>query len=346
MAKVRILSVDGGGVRGIIPATVLSYIETKLIEKTKNPNVRMSDFLDFGAGTSTGSIIVGMVMTPNEKGRPEYKMSDVVDSYFEIAEKVFKKDFWRNVKTIWGLFGPKYGVVAINNELLNKFNHWKLNELLLPCAFTGYDTNKRKPVIYTNRDDKEKYGNYFLKDVIRGSTSIPSIFKPAYFRDGVDVNTIIDGGVFANNPAMVAYVEVLKTTELAERFNELTPEHALILSFGTGRGVLEKYPYRKIMRWGKVKWLEPILNILLQGVSDVVNYEMETYFRTYKVSDNFVRINPEIVLGSADGQDATPANMKNLHQDALNYIADNRTFLDNLADRLIKEDLKYSAVLF
>ena len=346
MAKVRILAVDGGGVRGIIPTTVLAYIEGKLIEKTGNPNARMADFLDFGAGTSTGSIIAGMVMTPNEKGRPAFKMKEAVQAYFDIAAKVFKKDWRRNLKTCWGLFGPKYGVDAINTELIKKFNHWKLNELLLPCAFTGYDTAKRMPVIYTNRDDKEKYGDYYLKDVVRGSTSIPSIFKPAYFRNGSDVNTIIDGGVFANNPSMVAYVEVLKTTELAERFNELTPEHALILSFGTGRGLITKYPYRKIMRWGKVRWFIPILNILLQGMSDVTNYEMETYFRTYKVSENFVRINPAIVLGSADGEDASAENMKNLHQDALNYISKNRTFLDNLAERLIKEDLKYSAVLF
>ena len=60
--KVRILAVDGGGVRGIIPATVLAYLENKMIEKTKNPKTRISDFLDFAAGTSTGSIISAMAI--------------------------------------------------------------------------------------------------------------------------------------------------------------------------------------------------------------------------------------------------------------------------------------------
>lgn len=355
MAKVRVLSIDGGGVRGIIPATVLAYLENKLIERTGNSKTRISNFLDFAAGTSTGSIISALAITPTEEGKPPMKMEDVVKLYFELAAVVFKKDWKRNLKTLWGLLGPRYSSKPIDDILLNKLDHWRLSELVLPCAFTGYDTAKRRPIIYTNSDDKEKYGNYFIKDVVRGSTAIPSAFSPANFRDGVDVNTIIDGGVFANNPSLVAYIEMLKTKEISEKFvkskegaqvNQLNPTNVIILSFGTGRGTLTTYPNDKIKNWGMIKWFGPVLNILLQGMGDVTAYEVNKLFEVWDANENYIRINPDIKIGSANGQDASAANMRHLHQDALNYISDNKEFLDNLAERLIKEDLRYASFLF
>jgi len=342
--KIRVLAIDGGGVRGIIPAVILEYIENKIIEITGNPKSRISDFLDFTSGTSTGSIISAMVITPDESGKPAYKMSDVVQGYFDLAEVVFKKNFWRDLKTVWGLFGPRYSIENIDNQLLMKFNHWRMKDLLLPCVFTGYDTDKRKPNIYTNKDEGKKYGNYFLKDIIRGSTSIPSIFKPAYFRDGVDINTIVDGGVFANNPSMVAYTEVIKTLHVKDK-KYVTPEDMLFLSFSTGKSKLDQYPYKKVRKWGVIRWFFPILNILLQGMSEVTNYEMEQLFLSYGVPQNFIRINPLIVLGSSSGEDASDKNMKNLYHDGMNYVESNKDFLNKIAEDLIKDDTKYK-ILF
>lgn len=345
--KIRVLAVDGGGVRGIIPAVVLQYIENRIIEITENPDARISEYLDFVSGTSTGSIISAMTITPDEHGKPAYKMEDVVQAYFDLADVVFKKNFWRNVKTVWGLFGTKYDVKGIDNQLLTKFNHWRMKDLLLPCAFTGYDTDKRKPVIYTNKDQVEKYGDYFIKDVVRGSTSIPSVFKPAYFRDGIDVNTLIDGGVFANNPSMVAYIEIIKTMciKKAKKCEKVTPENMLFLSFGTGEAPLDSYPYKKIKKWGMVRWFLPILNILLQGVGEITTYEMMKLFDSYNSPKNFIRINPPIILGNSSGEDASDENMKHLHQDAKNYVAENEEFLNDIAQQLVKESTKFKTIL-
>ena len=66
MKKVRILSLDGGGMRGIIPATVLEYVENKIIEITKNKNARLADYFDLVAGTSTGGILSAFYLTPSK----------------------------------------------------------------------------------------------------------------------------------------------------------------------------------------------------------------------------------------------------------------------------------------
>ena len=95
-----------------------------------------------------------------------------------------------------------------------------------------------------------------------------------------------------------------------------------------------------------VRWFMPLLNILLQGVSEVTNYEMVKFFSSYDSSQNFIRINPPVVLGNSSGQDASEENMKHLHQDACNYIATNKDFLNNIAEQLVKEDIKHNTLLF
>lgn len=344
--KLKVLSIDGGGVRGIVPAVILEYIENKIIEITGKKKARISDYLDFTAGTSTGSIISSMILVPDKDGRPLYKMEDIINSYFDLAEVVFKKSILRDIKTLWGIFGPRYSTKNIDSQLLIKYNHTRMKDLLKPCCFTGYDVDKRKPVIYTNKDKSRKYENYFVKDIIRGSTSIPSVFQPAYFRDGVDINTIVDGGVFANNPSMVAYVEVSKEhySSIFEKTN-VDPANILMLSFGTGISKLKKYKYDKVKKWGMLKWFFPIINILLQGVGEVTEYEMEKLYSAYNAKENFIRINPPIILGNSDGKDSSKHNLIHLRQDALNYISANKVLLDNIANELTKEEMKYKKLI-
>lgn len=334
--KISVLSIDGGGVRGIIPAVILQYIEEKIIEISNNSSARISDYIDFSAGTSTGSVISSMIMLPDDDGRPVYKMEDIVEAYFELADNIFQKNLWTNLKTLWGLIGPKYSSIYIEQELLRKLDHWKMKDLIKSCAFTAYDTNKRKPIIYTNHDDNKKYENYYIKDIVRGSSTIPAYFKPAYFRDGIDINTAIDGGTFANNPAMIAYIEVLKTKEITKLFdNKIDPNDMIFLSFSTGKTKLTNYNYNKIKGWGTIKWFLPILNILLQGVSEVTDYQMKKLFESYDAVDNYYRINPPILHGSSSAEDGSRTNMRRLRQDALNYVSANKDLLDEIAKKLV-----------
>lgn len=335
--KTKILSVDGGGVRGIIPATILAYLENKMIEETGDPTTRISDHLDLFAGTSTGSIISASAVIPNNKdGRPYYKMDEIVTAYYTLAKEVFKKDFWRNVRTLWGLIGPKFSNKGIETNLYKHFGLAQMRSLIKPLVITSYDTDKRKAIIYTSDDEKKKYNDYYIKDIVRGSTSIPAFFPPAYFKSGDDINTDIDGGVFANNPTMVAFVEASKSNSVIKDNNFINPRNTLTLSFSCGSSDLKKYDYQKIKRWGMAWWFIPILNILVQGVGSVTHYEMTKFYEYYNASDNYIRIDPLIKIGSSNSQDASPQNMKNLHQDALNYIEENKEFLDNLVKRLIQ----------
>jgi len=336
--KLRVLSVDGGGIKGVVPATILQYLENKIKDITGDCKIKISDYIDFVSGTSTGSILGAGILIPNEKGKAKYSMEQIVNLYYQFGQKIFKKNFLRNLRTLWGIIGPKYSKNDIENIFLETFDHLKMCELLKPCLFTGYDIDQRRSNIYTNWDENQKYKNIFVKDVVRGSTCVPSFFPPAYFRDNVYIHTIVDGGVFATNPSIVTYVEISKT-----KFNGLepklyTPEDIILISLGTGISNEKNYPYKKSKKWGKLQWILPAMDIIMSSQAETVDYEMNKLFESYKSKDNYYRLEPKLVFASSDFTDASKENLDNLVQDSLNFIMENKDKLDELAYKLC--DLK------
>ena len=330
-----ILSIDGGGIRGIVPAAVLSYLEKKIQEIQKDKRIKIGNLVDFVAGTSTGSIISAAMLIPSEtKKSPKYEMDDIVQMYFDMGDEVFKKRFWHQLKTVWGLLGPTYPASNIEPLLLKEMGHHKLGDLIKPCMISGYDIEKRRVNFYTNSDKDKKYVDYYVKDVVRGSTSIPAYFPPARFNHGTDINTIVDGGVFANNPSLAAYIEVSKTL-FNSKNKKRHPHNVLVISLGTGLIKQRPFPYSKSKRWGKAQWLMPVIDVLLSSHSEVTSYEMEKIFDAYDAKHNYKRLNPPIILGDSSGLNASKDNLTNLLKDVKNYTDDNETMLNALAREII-----------
>lgn len=332
-----VLSIDGGGIRGIVPATILDYLEKKIQEIQKDHRIRLSSLVDMVAGTSTGSIVGSMMLLPCDKDpkHPKYTFEQISQMYIDMGGDVFKRSFWHNIKTLWGLFGPVYPASNIESKLLQMMDHYELKDLIKPCLFTAYDIDRRRADIFTNNDKESKYGSYCVKDVIRGSTSIPAYFPPAYFQEGATINTLVDGGVFANNPSLVAYVEASKTLFETESPSNLDPNKIMVISMGTGASVRKQYPYVKSRKWGMVNWVFPIIDVMLSGISDITHYQMEKLFEGSERPDNYKRINPPLHYSKAPSQDASKENITNLIKDAQVYIEENEAFLNTLAREII-----------
>lgn len=333
-----ILALDGGGIRGVVPAVILDYLEKKIQHIQEVKTARIGTFMDLVGGTSTGSIVGSLMLLPCEEKLefPKYSMEAIMEMYIEMGPDVFKSHFWHNVKTLWGLFGSKFPASNIEPDLLQMLDHYKLKDLVKPCLFNAYDIDKRRVNIYTNHDDKGKYADYYVKDVVRGSTSIPAYFPPAHFNVGVDQNTLVDGGVFANNPAMVSYIEAIKEIKKVKgKGRRKSPHNILVISMGTGASKRKAFPYSKAKRWGMVRWVFPILDVLLSGSSDIVDYEISRLFEAYGASENYIRINPPLHYSTAPSTDASKENITNLLKDASAYIKENQEFLNNLAQRIV-----------
>ncbi|CAH9131414.1 unnamed protein product [Cuscuta epithymum] len=89
---ISILAIDGGGVRGIIPGTILAFLEAQLQKFEGNPNARIADYFDVIAGTSTGGLVTAMLTTPGDNGLPLFAAADIPPFYLNECPNIFKKE--------------------------------------------------------------------------------------------------------------------------------------------------------------------------------------------------------------------------------------------------------------
>ncbi|NEN23102.1 patatin [Cryomorpha ignava] len=349
--KVTILSIDGGGIRGIIPGVVMEYIEGEL-RRIEGDDKRIADYFDLIAGTSTGGILTGLYLIPDESNptRPKYDASEAVNLYFLNGPKIFDLNLWNRIRTLGGMTDEKYDAAYFEKALKNYFGDSLLSDLLKPSLIAAYDIEKRRAVFFTSIEAKETaVRNFKMRDVVRATSSAPTYFEPPliYAEDGA-AYALIDGGVFANNPALCAYAEARKINfSNIGKAIEPCGEEMLIISLGSGAKSMARkrpYLYRKYKDAGKLKWIPAVIDIMTSGNSETVDYQLMQIFDTMTPSDknDYHRVDPGIGLANPEMDDASPANMEALRQAAKAYIAENQNELDVIVSKLIahKQDKK------
>src|ERR1700679_1863259 len=231
MSKVvRILSIDGGGIRGILPATFLSALEEKLQETSGNKDFRLANYFDLIAGTSTGGLLTCLYLTPEDNNAliPKYTARQALEFYFGYGDSAFTPN-------AQGGF-HKYSAAGLEAGLNNFFGNLQLAQLIRPCCITAYDMLHCKPYLFfSHRAISDPRANYYVKDVARATSALPGIFPPATISSLADrKRTFIDGSIFAYNPALQAYIQAKSIFPNAEKF--------LLLSLGTGLPATEYTP--------------------------------------------------------------------------------------------------------
>ena len=175
----RILSIDGGGIRGIIPGQILVALEEKLRKKVKDPDARIADYFDLIAGTSTGGILACAHLCPDPKkpSRPKFDAQQVVGLYLERGDEIFSIPTFHKLKTLNGTSDEKYPSAELEDALNDYFGETKLSQLLKPCLITSYDIKRRQGHFFTQRDAIRNPGwDYYIKDVSRATSAAPTFF--------------------------------------------------------------------------------------------------------------------------------------------------------------------------
>ncbi|HEY9297975.1 MAG TPA: patatin-like phospholipase family protein, partial [Phormidium sp.] len=173
----RILSIDGGGIRGIIPGQVLVTLEEKIKNRTGNPDARIADYFDLIAGTSTGGILTCIYLCPDENNptRPKFTAKNAVDIYLDRGGQIFSAPFFKKLQSLAGITDEKYPSAPIENLLTEYFKDLKLSQLLKPCLITAYDIEARKARFFTQHDAiKDLDQNYFVRDAARATSAAPT----------------------------------------------------------------------------------------------------------------------------------------------------------------------------
>jgi patatin-like phospholipase/acyl hydrolase len=310
-ASMRILSIDGGGIRGIIPGQVLVSLEQKLQQLSGDSNRRIADAFDMVAGTSTGGILTCLYLCPDAAGKPKFSAADAVDLYLQYGGDIFDVSIFKSITSLGGLTDDKYSAAALESVLHKYLGELKLSQLLRPCLVTAYDITRREARFFNSADvPVEGIGRDFLvRDVARATSAAPTYFPPAHIT-ALDnkVYPLVDGGVFANNPTMCACVEAFGYDP------RLTVPDLKILSLGTGSSD-KPYHYAEARNWGKIQWAVPVLDILLAGVSETVDYQLAMLFSSAKCPNQYLRVEADLAdFPDADKalDNASQANMQAL----------------------------------
>jgi predicted acylesterase/phospholipase RssA len=259
MARIwRILSIDGGGVRGIIPISILATIE----QRTKRP---IAELFDLIAGTSTGGILALGLTKPDKFGKPEASAQTLCELYKHEIPQIF-----RNPHTWWGnLLSPKYDASVIQEILKQGFGDCRLKSALTDILIPCYDIEHRSPHIFKSRwARRQSQYDFLMRDVAFATSATPTLFSPARIaRPGAGGSlALVDGGIFANNPAMHAYTEV----------HEMFPgkdDKFLLLSLGTGE-FTRQLTNDLVDLWGYVQWSRPMLELVSESISESVHAQM------------------------------------------------------------------------
>ncbi|WP_353273323.1 patatin-like phospholipase family protein [Wolbachia endosymbiont (group A) of Agelastica alni] len=298
-----ILSVDGGGIRGIIPAIILAEIE----QRTRKP---IAEIFDLMAGTSTGGIVVAGLCKKDEQGNPQYSANDLVELYQEYGSYIFKSSFFRRSILSW-FNCAQYPSKNIEYVLHKYFGDDILKNTLSNVLITSYDIQNNCPFFFKSW----KEGNIKLKDALRAATAAPTYFIPKYLKIDQINRVLVDGGIFANNPAACAYASGKR----------LFPnDDILLLSIGTGR---TDRSIANSRRFGKIGWIKPLLHVMFASSLDAVNYQLDQV-----IADKYIRIQSQLKIASPDMDNITSKNIKSLQQEAKAMIEDNQELMDKFCN--------------
>ncbi len=334
-----ILSIDGGGIRGLIPLRVLEALNSRLTRC--GVTAPLYSAFDLMAGTSTGGLIAAGLCAPRPGGASGETAATIAElrAFFELeAREIFRTSISaRRARTVTGPFGfldEAYDARPLEKLLKDRFGWTSLASGLTKLVLTAYDIERRRPVFVTNglEENGGRPDDYYFWQAVRATTATPAFFEPARVenlsrrRD----EALIEGGVFMNDPAIAAY--------LATRMLGWNEDELVIVSLGTGHAPDRAFAYEDALGWGGLGWMQPskgapILSILRDGQTQSSVYQARHILNALP-GVAYHRLDVSLPAESEDIDNARPGNIIALNGAADRVIRDNTVLLDNLAEML------------
>jgi patatin-like phospholipase/acyl hydrolase len=302
----RVLSIDGGGIRGLIPALVLTELE----ERAERPIFELFDLI---AGTSTGGILGCALCAPDPLPARE-----LVSLYEVEGPKIFARDVFQRIRSGEGLIDEKYDAGELDRALERFLGDKRLAEARPDLIVPAYNMTEPGPYFFKTRKAREDPAveDFPLSVVARATAAAPTYFEPLE----VSGAALVDGGVFAVNPAMSAFAEVARFQPSAD---------VRLVSLGTGERT-RKRSFEQVKDWGLVEWAKPILDVVFDGMSEAVDYQL----RHALEDGRYWRLQIELDLASDDLDDASQGNLKLLRKHAEDLIDLHSDDLDQIVAAL------------
>jgi patatin-like phospholipase/acyl hydrolase len=294
----KLLSLDGGGVRGVISAVWLQEIRRHL-------DIPLYEAFDLIAGTSTGSILaIGSAMGIEPK--------EMVSMYTNKAHIAFPRgNFGRFKSRILrlvegkGLSVPRYDGKGLDRLLKETIGEDQMfGDMKTRVLVPTYDIEQSQPRMF--KSWREECADIPAWEVARASSAAPT-YLPAHklFTLGRD-QYLLDGGLVANNPSMCALAEAIR---LGAKKEDIT-----LVSLGTGQST-QTIEGKKAQHWGGFQWAPNIINTIMDGSSDI-----QTYHTKMIIGERCFRFQMMIPKELAKMDDSNPKHIKELVRLARRYM--------------------------
>lgn len=311
----KVLSWDGGGIRGLF-----SLYVAKEVEKRMN-GVGLVEQADWLAGTSTGGIIA-LALAHGAS------LDEAINIYKNNGDKIFQKEGFSAWRWIKGLFAETYSNTGILQELKEVLGEdTTLGDLEKGVIVTSYDIEGGEnavpgPYVFNSR--KEEFQTVKLWEAGRATSAAPTFFEPYY---GFPNRSLIDGGVVLNHPGDAALDEISSLYPRNQRENVIF--NIDMLSFGTG--LFYSPMTREDSRdMGKLDWAGPISGLMMQGVSQVTDTSLRN-----TLGSHYVRLNATLDRPiPLDGVSET--EIAELEHVALEYVKNNPKQIERAARLMLQ----------
>jgi patatin-like phospholipase/acyl hydrolase len=309
---VKVLCIDGGGIRGLIPALVLAEVERRTGRRT-------ADMVDVIAGTSTGGILACGLTRGGPDGRPLFSAEQLAGIYVDEGPRIFHRSLAKRIRSGDGWLDERYDDDGLRAALDRYLGDALLSQALTDVFVTAYDIDGRFAFFFRSaRARNDATYDFPLVQVARATAAAPSYFEPAAVTDVAGARTypLIDGGVYAVNPSMCAFADAP------------AGEIELMLSLGTGSST-RAYDIDKARSWGQLEWARPVLDVVFDGVADTIDFEAGRL-----MGDRYIRLQTSLDRASDDLDDASEENLAALRDEAEDLIATSDAELDRACEVL------------
>jgi predicted acylesterase/phospholipase RssA len=328
---IRILALDGGGMRGVMSARVL-------VELERLSGRPIAGLFDVIAGTSTGGMIALALTKPGTDGQPAHTAQEVFDAYLTYGRKIFPRAEWRplgweQMRTSRPIVAQRVGALAtparygnarysragLSDMLHRLLGATRMADAMADVIVPSYDWKAGRAFVFRSRKAREgEMINPTMVQVALATTAAPTYLPAVRLRADDRELVLIDGGMVANNPASVAYYEALYQAHVRGR---LDPDF-LVVSLGTGRPPEKTPTYQEL--WSR-SWLRMgmgMLGVMFDGTSEIVDELITEVIRPKHPRSRYWRLNADLQGVRLNLDDAS------LHQ---------MSKLVALAERLIEE---------
>ena len=316
----NVLVLSGGGVRGLVPLHILTYIENRTGKK-------VGELFDFIAGSSTGAITAAGFCAGDEYGNFKFSSKDILELYEENSEKIFSSPWYHQLLTCFGLFAPRF----LPDNKLAVLEYYSgdttIGELKGNLMIPVYNMDKNKLQIVKNwKTPTEKGQNNFLtKDLVNGASSPPMLFPPVAFSIKGENYLFTDPAILINNPVLHVLLHI----------RMIFPEKKLnIISISNGGAAgHSKYNYRHMFSFGlyglyQYLFNSPMLNsqLYIDFMEEIQQFAEEQldFYRIQSIPDN--ELSPTSL---------TKTNFDNIRKFADKMLQENYQLINHLSDQLL-----------